>query len=134
MKDTYLRTLGFVPLLPSYSVYPTSRYGEGAYIPPTDVRYRHAHAAQDGTTLFLYSWLYEPGYMLTTQENISSMADIVAELDSDDPAPVLAQVNAFFLRHGGMAQAAAPAVQAGTYSSTDEEFFRVAVILQEQAA
>ena len=103
MKDTYLHNLGFVPLVPSYSLFTSSRSGEGAYIPPTDVRYQHIYTAHDGATLFVYSWLHEPGYMLTTCENISSMSQIVAELDSDDPALLLQQIEAFFELHGGVA-------------------------------
>jgi hypothetical protein len=103
MKDTYLRNLGFVPLVPSYSLYHSSRRGEGCYIPPTDVRYQHIYAARDGATLFVYSWLHEPGYMLTTRENISSMSDIVAEIGADDPAILQQQIEAFFVLHGGVA-------------------------------
>jgi hypothetical protein len=103
MKDTYLHNLGFVPLVPSYSLYNSARSGEGCYIPPTDVRYQHIYAAQDGAALFVYSWLHEPGYMLTTRENICSMTDIVAEIDSDDPAILQQQIEAFFVLHGGVA-------------------------------
>ncbi|PJJ59392.1 hypothetical protein [Hymenobacter chitinivorans] len=103
MKDTYLHNLGFVPLVPSYSLFHSSRSGEGAYIPPTDVRYQHIYTAQDGATLFVYSWLHEPGYMLTTCENVSSMTQIVAELDSDDPSQLLHQIEVFFGQHGGVA-------------------------------
>ncbi|TGE25268.1 hypothetical protein E5K00_08780 [Hymenobacter aquaticus] len=103
MKDTYLHNLGFVPLVPSYSLFHSARGGQGAYIPPTDVRYQHVYTAQDGATLFVYSWLYEPGYMLTTCENIASMNDIVAELDSDDPMLLNQQIENFFVQHGGVA-------------------------------
>ncbi|MCB2377894.1 hypothetical protein LGH70_09895 [Hymenobacter sp. BT635] len=128
MKDTYLHTLGFVPLVPSYSLYHSARSGQGAYIPPTDVRYQHLYTAQDGATLFVYSWLYEAGYMLTTRENIASMSDIVAELDSDDPVLLNQHIEAFFVLHGGVAS---PMLQAEAGQPDNRLHLRPA---REQAA
>ncbi|TGE29420.1 hypothetical protein [Hymenobacter metallicola] len=130
MKDTYLHNLGFVPLVPSYSLYHSTRSGEGSYIPPTDVRYQHIYTAQDGTTLFIYSWLHEPGYMLTTRENIASMNDIVAELDSDDPATLLQYIDAFFALHGGVALS----MLQDAHTDFHEQYPRLPADAREQAA
>ncbi|MCB2408108.1 hypothetical protein [Hymenobacter lucidus] len=130
MKDTYLHSLGFVPLTPSYSLYHTSRGGEEAYIPATDARYQHIYTAQDGTHLFVYSWLHEPGYMLTTCEKISSMADIVAELPSDDPTQLQQQIEVFFTLHGGVTLSMLEATQEGL----QEKHLRLPASAREQAA
>lgn len=104
VKDAYLRQLGFVRL----SLYRSWDYPvglpEAAFIPITDVRYQHHLPAHDGTRLYAYAWVQEPGYLLSTARHISALEHIVAELEHDDLPDLQAQVDAFFRHHGGAAR------------------------------
>ncbi|TGE09262.1 hypothetical protein [Hymenobacter fodinae] len=101
LKDTYLRKLGFVRL----SLYRSWDYPvaatEAEFSPATDMRYQHQLIGRDGTRLYVCSWIHEPGYMLTTAQHVSSLAHVVAELDSDDVVTLQNHIEAFFLLHGG---------------------------------
>lgn len=101
-KDVALRELGFVRI----SLYQGWDYplgnNEASFIPATDIRYLHHTVAIDGTRLYAYSWIDEPGFMLTTERHISALEHMVAELETDDIALLSRQVEKFFRRHGGM--------------------------------
>ena len=101
-KDVALRELGFVRI----SLYQGWDYplgnNEVSFIPATDIRYLHHTVAIDGTRLYAYSWIDEPGFMLTTERHISALEHMVAELETDDIALLSRQVEKFFRRHGGM--------------------------------
>ncbi|TGD78035.1 hypothetical protein [Hymenobacter wooponensis] len=101
LKDTYLQRLGFVRL----SLYRSWDYPvaatEAGFTPTTDMRYQHQLVGRDGTRLYACSWIHEPGYMLTTAQHVSSLAHVVAELDSDDVVTLQRHIEAFFLLHGG---------------------------------
>ena len=47
------------------------------------------------------AWLMDDGFMVTTEENISSTSDIVAELSTNDESELAQVVNRFFEAHGG---------------------------------
>ncbi|SNC77085.1 hypothetical protein SAMN06265337_3711 [Hymenobacter gelipurpurascens] len=103
LKDAHLQELGFEPL----SLYRSWDYPvgatEAAFVPITDMRYQHRLIARDGTRLYAYSWIHEPGYLLATMQHISSLEHIVAELDSDDVLLLRRHMEAFFSLHGGSA-------------------------------
>ena len=100
-KDAYLRELGFVRI----SLYRSWDYpvgsAEAAFIPVTDIRYLHQTVATDGTRLYAYSWVEEPGILLTTERHISALEHIVAELETNDFELLGRQIERFFQRHGG---------------------------------
>ncbi|RSK37686.1 hypothetical protein [Hymenobacter metallilatus] len=100
-KDAYLCELGFtrISLYRSWD-YPVGN-GEAAFIPITDVRYLHQTVAADGTRLYAYAWVEEPGILLTTERHISALEHIVAELETDDFQVLSQQIDRFFQRHGG---------------------------------
>jgi hypothetical protein len=104
LKDAYLQKLGFVRL----SLYRSWDYPvaatEAGFAPVTDMRYQHRLIGRDGTRLYACSWIHEPGYMLTTAQHISSLAHVVAELESDDVVVLQRHIEAFFLLHGGSVQ------------------------------
>jgi hypothetical protein len=101
LKDAHLQELGFERL----SLYRSWDYPvgatEAAFVPITDMRYRHRLVGRDGTRLYAYSWIHEPGYMLATMQHVSSLEHIVAELDSDDALLLRGHIEAFFMLHGG---------------------------------
>ncbi|AHJ99895.1 hypothetical protein [Hymenobacter swuensis] len=101
-KDVALRELGFVRI----SLYRGWDYplgnNEASFIPATDIRYLHHTVAVDGTRLYAYSWISEPGFLLTTERHISALEHMVAELETDNIPLLKQQVEKFFLRHGGM--------------------------------
>ncbi|GAA3953604.1 hypothetical protein [Hymenobacter algoricola] len=101
LKQTSLTAVGFAPLgttgQPAYQ----ASAQPAAYIPPSEIRYVHTCQAQDGTQLYVYSWLDAPGYLLSTHPHITSLSHIIAELDTDDVQALQAAVNDFFLRHAG---------------------------------
>ncbi|MBC6992400.1 hypothetical protein [Hymenobacter sp. BT491] len=76
-----------------------------AYVPSEDVRYRHSCTAADGTPLYVYAWLEESGYMLTTTQNIRFQEEIVVELATNDFQQLQLHVLNFFAQHGGVGQA-----------------------------
>jgi|GEM_PF-4088346 len=101
LKQTNLTEAGFAPLGASQPIAYLSFNQPAAYIPASEIRYVHACQAQDGTHLYVYSWLDAPGYLLSTQPRITSLNHIIAELDTDEPEALQAAVNDFFLAHGG---------------------------------
>ncbi|MBB4603397.1 hypothetical protein HNQ93_003923 [Hymenobacter luteus] len=112
-KNRYLLQVGFVQLALYRSWdYPVG-HTEAAFIPVTDVRYQYHLPAQDGTQLYAYSWVQEPGYLLSTARHISAFEHIVAEIENDDLLSLQLHVEQFFRQHGGVAtpaSAPAPAV------------------------
>lgn len=106
LKDAYLRQLGFVRL----SLYRSWDYPvtsvEPSFIPASDVRYEHQFPASDGTRLYAYAWVQQPGYLLSTAQHLSALGQIVAELETNDLAGLQEQVNEFFQQHGGCASRA----------------------------
>jgi hypothetical protein len=101
LKDAHLQELGFerLSLYRSWD-YPVGAI-EAAFVPITDMRYQHRLVGRDGTRLYAYSWIHEPGYMLATMQHVSSLEHIVAELDSDDVLLLRGHIEAFFMTHGG---------------------------------
>lgn len=101
-KDAALCEMGFLRI----SLYRGWDYPmgntEASFIPATDVRYLHQTVAIDGTRLYAYSWIDEPGFLLTTERHISALEHMVAELETDNIPLLKRQVEKFFLRHGGM--------------------------------
>ncbi|UOQ75461.1 hypothetical protein MUN84_12140 [Hymenobacter sp. 5516J-16] len=109
LKEAYLCQLGFVRLSLYWSWdYPMGAL-EASFIPATDVRYLHQSAASDGARLYAYSWVQEPGYLLSTERHLSAPDHIVAELETDDPIGLRLQVEEFFRQHGGRAPLSWPA-------------------------
>ncbi|WP_139925022.1 hypothetical protein [Hymenobacter sp. DG01] len=102
-KNRHLLQVGFVQLdLYRSWDYPVG-HTEAAFIPVTDVRYQYHLPAQDGTQLYAYSWVQEPGYLLSTARHISAFEHIVAEIETDDLLSLQLQVERFFRQHGGIA-------------------------------
>jgi hypothetical protein len=101
LKDTYLQKLGFVRL----SLYRSWDYPvaatEASFVQSTDMRYQHRLVGRDGARLYACSWIHEPGYMLTSTQHISSLAHVVADLESDDAVLLQRHIDAFFQLHGG---------------------------------
>lgn len=106
-KDDQLQQLGFVriSLYRSWD-YPVSST-EPSFIPASDVRYQFHLPAQDGTLLYAYSWVQQPGYLLSTERHISAFEHIVAESETDDLVGLQRQVDEFFRQHGGRGASAA---------------------------
>ena len=105
-KHSLLTQLGFLLLTPAGSVPSNVPPDATFFVPGADWRYRHNYKAKDETSLYVYSWVHEPGFMLTTKENIGSLHDIVAELTSDDASKLALAVNKFFSQHGGKSETA----------------------------
>ncbi|GAB3230149.1 hypothetical protein GCM10027346_15670 [Hymenobacter seoulensis] len=102
VKDAYLRQLGFIRLASYRSWdYPLNT-AEAAFTPIVDVRYQHEQQAPDGAYLYAYSWVQEPGYLLSTEQHIAQMGQLVAELETDDFANLQQAVEAFFRKRGGV--------------------------------
>ncbi|GAB3301451.1 hypothetical protein [Hymenobacter tenuis] len=101
VKDGYLRQLGFIRLASYRSWdYPLNT-AEAAFTPIVDVRYQHEQQAPDGAYLYAYSWVQEPGYLLSTEQHIAHLNQIVAELENDDFDNLRQEVDAFFRTRGG---------------------------------
>lgn len=100
-KDAALLALGFarISLYRSWD-YPIGN-AEESIVPASDVRYLHQTVATDGTRLYAYSWVEEPGLLLTTERHIYTMQQVVAELETNDLSLLEHFVELFFQRHGG---------------------------------
>ena len=102
LKQTNLTQAGFAPLRTDPPALFIALHQPVAYVPASEIRYEHSCQAQDGTRLYVYSWLDAPGYLLTTRPRITSLSHIITELDTDDPHALQGAVNDFFARHGGV--------------------------------
>ncbi|MDU0372230.1 hypothetical protein ACFPAF_17635 [Hymenobacter endophyticus] len=100
-KDAALLKLGFtrISLYRSWD-YPIGT-AEETIIPASDVRYLHQTVATDGTRLYAYSWVEEPGLLLTTERHVSALQQVVAELETNDLSLLEYLVDTFFQQHGG---------------------------------
>jgi hypothetical protein len=94
MTEEYLRELGFE----SYA--DANAFGKGvAY--EVSWRYRHTHAAQDGTVLYAEHPLNIPRCRLSTLPAPLDQHDVVADVDLHDRAGLAAAVEGFFAAHQG---------------------------------
>ncbi|MCA8833070.1 hypothetical protein [Hymenobacter pini] len=100
-KDTYLLDLGFIRISPYQSWNCPVDATEPSFIPASDIRYLHQTVAADGTRLYAYAWVEEPGLLLTTERHISALEHIVSELETNDFALLGQLLERFFQRHGG---------------------------------
>ena len=95
MTEEYLRQLGFE----SYA--DANAFGKGvAY--ETSWRYRHSHAAQDGTVLYAEHPLNIPRCRLSTLPAPINQQDVLADIDLNDHAGLTAAVDSFFAAHQGI--------------------------------
>lgn len=100
-KDASLRAMGFIRIsLYQGWDYPVGQNETGLQ-PATDIRYLYQIGAADGKRLYVYAWIEEPGFLLTTERHISALEHLVSELETDDLGLLQRQVERFFQRHGG---------------------------------
>ncbi|WP_426489855.1 hypothetical protein [Hymenobacter sp. 102] len=100
-KDAYLQELGFIRISLYQSWNCPVGNAEAAFLPASDIRYLHQTVAADGTRLYAYAWVEEPGLLLTTERHISALEHIVGELETDDFTQLGHLLEKFFQRHGG---------------------------------
>ncbi|SNC76669.1 hypothetical protein SAMN06265337_3503 [Hymenobacter gelipurpurascens] len=106
MTEEYLRELGFE----TYA--DPNAFGKGvAY--ETAWRYRHTHAAQDGTVLYAEHPLNIPRCRLSTLPAPLNQDDVLADVDLHDRAALTAAIDGFFASHQGMG----PALKANVSSA-----------------
>ena len=93
MNDIYFRTHGFDKLTDEQT------QGVGFF---TSARYRHTHAAQDGTLLYAEHPLGIPRFRLSTLAAPLDQSNVLADLALTDEAGLDAATAAFFAQHGGV--------------------------------
>ena len=94
MTEEYLRELGFETFADP------NAFGKGvAY--ETSWRFRHTHAAQDGTVLYAEHPLNIPRCRLSTLPAPLNQDDVFADVDLHDRAALTAAVDSFFTAHQG---------------------------------
>ncbi|QIX62265.1 hypothetical protein FY528_09105 [Hymenobacter lutimineralis] len=108
LKDSYLKALGFEPLRTDLPVHQLASAQPLSYVATTDVRYRHPHRAADGTSLYVYAWLHESGYLLATSASINDEDQILVELPSNDFRQLQRHTLEFYACRGGVETPAKP--------------------------
>jgi hypothetical protein len=95
MTEEYLRQLGF-------ETYTDPNAFGKAVAYNVAWRYRHTHAAQDGTVLYAEHPLSIPRCRLSTLPAPLDQRDVLADVSLDDDAGLTAAVNSFFTAHQGV--------------------------------
>jgi hypothetical protein len=100
-KDLHLQELGFTRISSCQMWnYPVGS-AEASFIPASDIRYLHQTVAVDGTRLYAYAWVEEPGLLLTTERHVTALEHIVEELETNDFPRLAHLLEKFFQQHGG---------------------------------
>ncbi|HEX8426577.1 hypothetical protein [Hymenobacter sp.] len=103
MTENYLLSLGFEPSAG------TERSSRSSTAHSTTWRYRHAHAAQDGTRLYAEHPFGIARCRLSTLPAPLDQHDVLLDTDLNDNAALETAISSFFAAHGGIGTLIAPA-------------------------
>ncbi|WP_375435300.1 hypothetical protein [uncultured Hymenobacter sp.] len=102
MTENYLQSLGFEPSAR------TEGSSRATAAHSTAWRYRHAHAAQDGTRLYAEHPLGIARCRLSTLPAPLDQHDVLLDADLNDRTALETAVNSFFAAHGGIGTMISP--------------------------
>ncbi|MDF7812583.1 hypothetical protein [Hymenobacter sp. YC55] len=103
MTENYLQSLGFEPFARAEGGSRATAAHSTAW------RYRHAHAAQDGTHLYAEHPLGVARCRLSTLPAPLDQHDVLLDTGLDDRAALETAISGFFTTHGGIGTLIAPA-------------------------